>query len=157
MARPTRARIAYLKQRRQGVAEIKLKELNREAHRRAAPVRQQNLLRIYKDIYGLPDDITVDLDRVCRILQGLEEGDRETPREQILRRVSLLKDRTELVFHFGTRRMFLIREDDKTYYFLYRDKGSYYKKSIRYPSRTRAMEKYQEEKISWVAFFSEQN
>lgn len=155
MARVSRIRRAYLKQKRSGVAELRLRDMNNEAHNRASGIGKSSILKTYQQVYGLPDDITVDTDRVCRLLQGLGEGKEVTTREQILRRVQTLRDRAELVFVLDTRRMFLIQEDDGSFYFLYRDKGSYYKKSISYPSRTRAMDRYDNERITWLFIQSE--
>lgn len=157
MARQSRIRRAYLKQKRSGVAELKLRDMNREAHARAASIGSQTFQIVAKDIFGIiPDDITRNIANIRRKFLGLDECTIQSSREEILARVSLLSERSILLNRIGNRATWLIRDHNNLYFFVYRVTGDYLKKSLKYTSRTTAMERYSAEKITWLHFFDEQ-
>lgn len=136
MARASRLRRAYLKQRRSAIDEIRLRDMNRAAHRRA-----RSGIKFVKDVYGYtPVDIDSNFSNFRRKMLGLGECVVTSSREDILAKCNRVRDFAECIFRLDSKAMYLLREQDGTYYFLYRERGSYYKKSILYKDRTRAME-----------------
>lgn len=144
--RLTRARRQQLKQRRSAIDEIRLRELNREGRDRAASLGQPSLT---------PVDITEEYALVRRRLIGLNEVSPRSSREEVLVKVNRLRDVTEVVHHVDRSTMFLLRTGDGYYYFVFRVKGVYYKKSVLYDSRTKAMSRYDTNRIIWDSFHSE--
>jgi hypothetical protein len=152
MGRISRVKRAYLKQKRTRVDEIRLRELNREAHDRAASGHH---VLVRKDIYGFgPIDTDEQFNNFKRRLLGLEECSIKSSREEILAKMNRVADSAELVYRIGDKAMFLIR-DGNYYYFLYRERGKYYKKSVLYDSRTKAMDRNNTERITWIKVYSE--
>ena len=156
------------KQRRYAVDEIRLREMNRQAHLRAAVIQphpkanktstQIHFERAVRDIVGIAaDELPSELNRKRREFLGLEDKSLKTPRDLVMQRVNRMTDNAECVFKVDKRAMYLIRDvrDRRYWYFLYREKGSYYKKSVKYDSRTKAMDRYETEKISWVEIFDD--
>lgn len=156
MARIPRLKRLYLRQRRSGIEKIKLRELNNEAHRRAAAISSERFKRICKDMFGFdPQDIDSRTNDVRRKFIGLDECHIKTPREEILARVNFLAERAELIHRVDTKALFLIRDYNNYYFFVYRETGLYYKKSLHYDSRTTAMKRYNDERITWLHFYNE--
>lgn len=119
--------------------------------------------RQVKDLMGvMPSELPSKLNKRTRFLLGLEgtelEGndlDLKTPRDLVMHKLKIMMENTNLVFRVGRKALYLIRTESRYWYFLYREEGSYYKKSVLYDSRTKAMDRYENEKISWIAFFDE--
>lgn len=161
MARRTAKYRAYLKQRRQGVAEIRHRQMLYEAQGRARGIGLVRTVRIAKDVFDIcPDDILSSFANLRRKLLGLGECSVESSREQILARLNKMADCTEVVYRLGDpeqKALFLIRTEDKYFYFIYRERGKYYKKSAFYPTRTAAMERYNNKYpgILWVKIVHE--
>jgi hypothetical protein len=152
MGRISRVKRAYLKQKRTRVDEIRLRELNREAHARAA---SGQISKQFVDIWGFgPTDTDRNFANLKRKLLGLDECNEQTSRAEILAKLNKIADFTELVFRLGDKAMFLLRDGDY-YYFLYRERGNYYKKSVFYDSRTKAMDRFNNERIIWIKFYKE--
>jgi hypothetical protein len=150
--RTSRTRRAYLRQKSTRVDEIRLRELNREAHDRATSGHH---VLVREDVYGFgPIDTNEEFNNFKRRLLGLKECSVKSSREEILVKMNRVADTAELVFRFGDKAMFLIR-DANYFYFLYREKGNYYKKSVYYDSRTKAMDRYTKERIIWIKFYKE--
>lgn len=151
------------KQRKYAVDQIRLRELNREAHLRAQGITAEIIQKVCKDVYGIiPDDITMQINDIRRRFLGIVGWPETTTREQILLHLNHLKDRTEVLYRVGAQTMYLIRETDGYYggesdwhFFLFRVRGSYYKKSVRYRGRPQAMLHYNQETITWMNFFAE--
>lgn len=152
----------YRQQRRYAVDEIRLRELNREAHRRAVVVRpepgskktleQTHFEHQIKDLMGVSfQELPSELNHRRRVFLGLEEKNLKTPRDDVLWKLKLVRlmSRTELVFRSGPVALFLIREGEY-WYFLFRRVGSYYKKSTFYSDRSKALDRYKQEKILWL-------
>lgn len=150
--RTSRLRRAYLKQRKQRLDEIRHRDLIHEAQSRAQP-RSETFLKAFG--IKLPDDLTSDIDDARREKLKLVQLEGNTSsREEILARCNRIADNTEVVFKLGNTRMYLIRAGDK-FYLLYREVHKFYKISVGYGSRTKAMREYEDESIIWMQFVSE--
>jgi hypothetical protein len=146
MPRMSRLKRAHLNQRRTMIDEIRLRDMNREAHKRAAGIG-----KLIDDIYGFN---RVDTDReyanARRVLVGLDTCNAQSSRAEVVAKINRVADFAERLFEG----MYLIR-DGELFYFLFRVKGVYYKKSVLYNSRTKAMDRFGAEKIIWDRFISE--
>lgn len=152
-------------QRRYAVDEIRLREMNREAHARAAVIRphpgskksieQVNFERRVEDLMGvLPDELPSELNKRRRVFLGLDsDASQQTPRDLVMYRMNRMADHAECLFRAGNRAMYLIRTETGYWYFLYREKGKFYEKSVKYKSKAMAMDKYERNDVSWIAFF----
>ena len=155
------------KQRRYAVDEVRLREMNREARLRAAVIRphpgskktieQVNFELRIKDLMGvMPDELPSELNRKRRVFLGLDSKESlYTPRDLVMFRVNRIMDTAECVFRVDDRAMYLIRNENGYWYFLFRVKGKYYEKSVKYDSRSKAVDRYDNNNISWIDFFSE--
>lgn len=120
--------------------------------------------RQIKDLMGVsPDKLASKENTRRRLFLGLE-GELEssdaalslqTPRDLVMQKVADILERTHLIFRAGNRAMYLIRTKTGFWYFLYRVEGRYYEKSVKYDSRTKAMDRLESNRISWIEFFTE--
>lgn len=174
MARTKPKVLKLKKQRRYAVHEIKMKELNSEAHRRSRP---SVALDIYKEreypvdpntgqpskryrlktvVVPLKVDLDTQYSNARRVMYGLGEIDTPTAREEVLAKLKDVSRFAECIFSVENKRMYMIydrREDG--YYFIYRELGVYYKKSLVYKNRSKAMDRYNNERITWVKVVTE--
>lgn len=150
MARTSRLKKAYLKHRRTAIDEIRMREMARDGHKRAAGMGV-----VVVDIYGfVPSDLTSDYANVRRKWLHLYPSMVKSSREEILSKINRVADFAEIVFRLGDKALFLLRDGDY-FYFLYRERGVFYKKSILYRSRTHAMDRFQQETIIWDRLYTE--
>jgi hypothetical protein len=150
MARKKANALKLQKQKRTGVDQLRLKQMNNEAHLRAMTLHSEHTIKLFKNIYGiLPDDINRDFANVMRRLQGLGECSVTSSREEVIAKLNRVADRTTMVYSIGDRALYLM-EAEEGYYFFYRCKGKYYKKSLVYSTRAKAMDRYDHEKITWM-------
>lgn len=152
MARKKANALKLQKQKRTGVDQLRLKEMNNEAHLRAMTLHSPNTIKLFKNIYGiLPDDINRDFANVMRRLQGLGECSVTSSREEVIAKLNRVADNTSMVFSIGDRALYLM-QSEAGYYFFYRCKGKFYKRSLVYATRAKAMDRYDHEKITWIQF-----
>jgi hypothetical protein len=150
MPRTPRLKRAHLKQRRTMIDEIRLRDMNRQAHKRAAGIGS-----LIADIYGFN---RLDIDRnyanAKRVLIGLDTCNIQSSRAEVIAKINRVADFAECVFSVKDKAMYLIRDED-CFYFLFRVRGAYYKKSVPYKPRAKAMDRYETETITWNQFVSE--
>lgn len=119
--------------------------------------------RQVKDLMGvMPDELPSRLNKRRRLLLGLEgdklEGndlDLQTPRDLVMHRLKIMLENMHCIFRSGDKALYLIRSQTGLWYFVFKVQNSYYKKSVQYSTRTKAMERYETEKISWIEFFED--
>jgi hypothetical protein len=171
MPRMSRLKRAHLKQRRTMIDEIRLRDMNRQAHKRANGIHHvvadmlgddclENYVRV-GDRFIAGDKIYLDrskastrFEQAKRRLVALDVCKEGSSRAEVIAKINRIADFAECVFKNGKNSLYLLR-DGEFYSFLFRVKGEYYKRSVQYNSRTKAMDKYGQEKITWISFVSE--
>lgn len=152
MGRRSRLKIKYLKQKKVAVDEIRLRELNREAHKRAA-YPDPFFLNAFG--YTAPIDLTEASQNARRAQLGFDTSDTRSSREDVIERARLLAleypaQRRVVLINKKYNKICMTWTEDHNQYKFIRVVYSIVLTSIGYPTRDLAMAAFHRNKITWI-------
>jgi hypothetical protein len=108
-------------------------------------------------LFGLvPDDITRDFANKRRELLGIQASDETSSREQVLEKLDKMVAETPdgypafKLFQLRGKKLVLFRDGHYCFFIYYDEEARYFKKSVTYRSKEKAMERYEAERINWI-------